>query len=137
MPPRFAGSRATGTAIVFLLRAGECSRIHRLRADEMWHFYEGGPLLLHLLHDGGALESIRLGRALERGERLQAVVPHGVWFGAEPAPGSPFALAGCTVAPGFEYEDFELGRRDRLLADFPAQRTLIERLTPPVEERSP
>lgn len=136
LPARFDGPRATATAIVFLLCAGECSRFHRLRADEVWHFYDGGPLLLHLLHAGGALESIRLGRSPERGERLQAVVPHGVWFGAEPAPGSPYTLAGCTVAPGFEYGDFELGRRGRLVADFPAHRELIERLTPPEEERS-
>jgi predicted cupin superfamily sugar epimerase len=131
LPPRFTGARATGTAIFYLLRAGERSRLHRLHADEVWHFYDGGPLVLHLFGPGGGYESQVLGRDVERGERLQIVVPHGVWFGGEPAPGSAFSLAGCTVAPGFDYRDFQLGRRDALIASFPAHRALIEHMTDP------
>ena len=129
LPPRFDGPRALGTAIVYLLPSGDCSRLHRLRADEVWHLYDGGPLHLHLLHAGGGGEQIALGRDVERGEQLQAVVPHGTWFGAEVAAGAKYALMGCTVAPGFDFADFELGSREALLAEYPAQREWVERLT--------
>lgn len=129
LPERFGGPRAMATAIVYLLRAGEHSRLHRLRADEVWHHYAGGALHLHLFEPGGAYRRLVLGHDPGRGEVLQAVVPHGCWFGAEPADGAGFALAGCTCAPGFEYGDFELGAREDLLARFPAQHALVERLT--------
>ncbi len=127
LPPRFGAARSLGTAILYLLPAGGRSRLHRLRADEVWHFHDGGPLHLHLLHERGAYERVVLGRDVARGERLQAVVPHGTWFGAE-APEAD-ALVGCTLAPGFEYADFELGTRADLLARFPAHRACVERLT--------
>jgi uncharacterized protein len=129
LPPRFAGARALGTAILYLLPAGEFSRLHRLRADEVWHLYDGGPLHLHLLEPGTGYRRIVLGRDIAGGERLQAVVPHGTWFGAETPAGVAFALAGCTVAPGFDFADFELGSREALLAEFPAQRDWVVRLT--------
>jgi uncharacterized protein len=130
LPGRFGGPRALGTAIHYLLRAGERSRLHRLRADEVWHFYDGGPLQLHLLDPGSGYRRLVLGRDPARGELLQCVVPNGCWFGAEPADGTDFSLVGCTCAPGFEYGDFELGSRGELLARFPEQRALVERLTP-------
>jgi predicted cupin superfamily sugar epimerase len=128
-PSRFRGERALGTAIVYLLMAGEHSRLHRLHADELWHLYDGGPLHLHVIQADGAYQRLVLGRDPESGERPQAVVPHGCWFGAEPAPAAAFALAGCTVSPGFEYEDFEAGERAELLRAHPQHRALIERLT--------
>jgi predicted cupin superfamily sugar epimerase len=130
LPDRFGGPRALGTAILYLLRAGERSCLHRLRADELWHFHEGGPLHLHLLAPGEGYRRLTLGRDPGRGEKLQCVVPGGTWFGAEPAEGAEFALVGCTCAPGFEYGDFEMGSREDLLARFPEQRALVERLTP-------
>ncbi len=130
LPGRFPGARAFGTAIYYLLRAGERSRLHRLRADEVWHLYDGGPLHLHLLVPGEGYRRLTLGHDVTGGESPQCLVPHGAWFGAEPAEGASFALAGCTCAPGFEYEDFELGSRDELLARFPGARALIERLAP-------
>lgn len=129
LPERFGGPRSLGTSILYLLRAGEHSRLHRLRADEVWHFHDGGPLHLHLLEPATGYRRLTLGRDPERGERWQAVVPAGSWFGAEPAEGAPFSLAGCTCAPGFEYGDFDLGVRRELLARFPAERALVERLT--------
>ena len=125
---RFAGERALSTSIVYLLRAGEHSRFHRLRADEVWHLYDGGPLWIHLLEAAG-LRRLVLGRDPARGECPQGIVPHGAWFAAEPAPGAAFALAGCTVSPGFEYGDFEIASRATLLARHPGERALIERLT--------
>jgi predicted cupin superfamily sugar epimerase len=129
LPQRFPGARSIGTAIVYLLRAGDHSRLHCLRADEVWHLYDGGPLHLHLFEPGAGYRRLTLGRDLANGESPQWVIPHGTWFGAEPAAGAAFALAGCTVTPGFEYEDFELGEREALLAAFPAHHALVERLT--------
>lgn len=129
LPARFAGPRCASTAIVFLLRAGEVSRLHRLRSDEVWHFYAGGGLRVYALLPGGELRTHRLGSDPRRGEVFQAVVPHGAWFGAALDPDSAYALVGCTVAPGFDFADFELGRRAALLGQFPQHRELIERLT--------
>jgi len=130
LPARFTGPRALGTSIYFLLRAGERSHLHRLRADEVWHFHDGGALQLHLLVPGEGYRRLLLGRDAARGERPQCVVPHGAWFGAEPAEGAAFALVGCTCAPGFEFGDFEMGTRAALLAEFPDHRGIVERLTP-------
>ena len=99
------------TAIWFLLRAGERSRWHRLHgATEVWHHYGGDALTLRLSRDGVAVESIVLGPDLVAGERPQAVVPAGAWQSAEPVAGQPagYALVGCTVAPPFRFEAFEL-----------------------------
>lgn len=130
LPPRFSGPRSLATAILYLLRAGERSRLHRLRADEVWHFHDGGPLHLHVFAPGEGYRRRTLGRDPALDQALQCVVPAGCWFGAEPDEGVEFALVGCTCAPGFEYRDLELGDRAALLADFPGQRELIERLTP-------
>ncbi|MDP3158039.1 MAG: cupin domain-containing protein [Archangium sp.] len=123
-----AGSgRSLSTAIYYLLPAGQRSLLHRIGADEVWHFYRGDPLLVIELQPGAAAKVTRLGR--ERGELLQYVVPAGTWFGALPAPGSRYSLVGCTVSPGFEFSDFELGKRDALLAQFPEAREHVEALT--------
>jgi predicted cupin superfamily sugar epimerase len=85
--------------------------------------------VLNVLDPDGGARRLVLGLDVAAGERPQWVVPHGSWFGAEPGPGAAYALAGCTVAPGFEYADFEIGERTTLLASHPGQRELIERLT--------
>ncbi len=119
--------RSLSTAIYYLLPAGQRSLLHRIGADEVWHFYRGDPLLVVELQPGAAAKVTRLGR--ERGELLQHVVPAGTWFGSLPAPGSRYSLVGCTVSPGFEFSDFELGKRDALLAQFPEAREHVEALT--------
>lgn len=127
-------SRALSTAIYFLLPAGTWSRLHRIGADEIWHFYEGGPLVVAELAEDGAVRRTVLGRDRARGETLQHVVTRGTWFGAYPAEETAFALVGCTVSPGFEFSDFELARRAALLArygDSADARALVERLTDP------
>jgi predicted cupin superfamily sugar epimerase len=129
LPKRYAGGRRMSTAIYFLLCSGEISRFHRLRTDEVWHFYEGSPLRLHILLPDGRYTAPVLGHKPGRGARFQYVVPRGAWFGAEVIGGGSFSLVGCTTAPGFEFADFELGRRDALLKRFPHRRRLIERLT--------
>lgn len=127
--PRFGGARPASTAIYFLLQEGSKSSLHRIKSDEVWHFYLGGPLTIVQISAEGKAERVRLGPAIEQGETLQHVVPAGCWFGAYPYPGARFSFVGCTVAPGFDFEDFELGRRAELLARFPAAKAEIERLT--------
>jgi uncharacterized protein len=122
------GPRAASTAIYFLLPAGAFSALHRVRSDEVWHHYDGDPVELYTLNDDGEARVVRLGCDLARGDRPQMVVPAGVWQAAVPV-GKRFSLCGCTVAPGFEFADFEMPPRAELLARFPAARELVERLT--------
>ena len=122
--PGFAGPRAVATAIYFLLPAGEVSVLHRIKSDELWHFYAGQPLTIHVITTDGRATTILLS-----GEQPQAIVRAGCWFGATVA--SEYALVGCTVAPGFDFHDFEMGERAALLAAYPQHRLLIERLTKP------
>jgi predicted cupin superfamily sugar epimerase len=118
------GTRAASTAILFLLAAGERSRWHRIHSDEAWHFHSGGSLLIHQLSPDGQTQTTRLGMGLTAGERPQHVVPAGDWFAAEPAAGSPWSLVGCTVAPGFDFADFELARPAQLMEHETALRQL-------------
>ena len=125
----FAGSRSVSTAIYYLLAAGDRSMLHRIKSDEVWHFYAGDPLLIVSLSPDGGLTEFRLGNNVARGETPQHIVPAGHWFGACPAEGSAFALVGCTVAPGFDFADFEMGSRAALTAEFPQHVDWIRRLT--------
>jgi predicted cupin superfamily sugar epimerase len=129
LPPRFSGSRAFSTSIYFLLQSHEVSRFHRIKSDEVWHFYAGSSLMLHVIDGEGAYSQIELGSDLERGESLQAVVPAGCWFGATVNQQNTFTLVGCTVAPGFDFADFEIAKRDELLAMFPQHSAIIKQLT--------
>ena len=127
LPERFDGPRSFCTAIHFLLEGGDFSALHRLNSDETWHFYEGAPLTVHVISPAGIYYRLLLGRDPERGEVFQATVPAGCWFGAES--GGGLSLAGCTVAPGFDFDDFELADRKVLAARFPQHGALITRLT--------
>jgi uncharacterized protein len=129
LPEGFAGARAASTAIYFLLDGKNFSAFHRLQSDEIWHFYAGAPLIVHVIAPEGEYYPIVLGNDLEAGQVLQAVVPWGRWFASHGADWKSFAVVGCTVAPGFDFEDFEMGRREELVAEYPQHRELIERLT--------
>jgi hypothetical protein len=124
------GRRAASTAIYFLLPAGTFSALHRVRSDEAWHHYDGDPIDLHTIDDDGLHAIARLGRAIARGERPQVVVPAGVWQAAVPI-GATYALCGCTVAPGFDFVDFEMPARGALVERFPALRDVVAALTRP------
>jgi uncharacterized protein len=126
LPSQYGGARVVATAIYFLLEAGEKSHLHRLKGDEIWHFYAGGALDLFLIRPDGQLEQRRLGTRLDAGENFQTVVPAGYWFAATPAPGSDYALCGCTMAPGFDFEDFELAERAALQAEFPQHHAFLQ-----------
>jgi len=128
LPNRYGGPRVHATAIYFLLRAGEVSSLHRIKSDEIWHFHAGGPLVVFVIHPDGERWDLTLGPDPDHGQRLQAIVPAGAWFGAALGPGAPYALVGCTVAPGFEFADFELADRHALVRRYPQHAALIEQL---------
>jgi hypothetical protein len=115
------------TAIYFLLKTGGFSEIHRLRADEIFHFYLGSPAEMLLLYSNGEGKILRLGNNLEKAENPQIIVPRGVWQGCRTT--GDFTLFGCTVAPGFEYADYESANREDLIREFPGFADQIRMLT--------
>jgi predicted cupin superfamily sugar epimerase len=129
LPPRFGGDRAFSTAIYYMLRGQEFSALHRIHQDEVWHFYDGGTLHIHIIDVRGEHSVVRLGRNPGAGEVLQAVTPAGSLFGARLADPQSFALVGCTVAPGFDFADFAMPARAELLAAYPRHAAIIEQLT--------
>lgn len=128
LPERFGGSRVFSTAIYFLLEQGNFSAFHRIKSDECWHFYAGDPLVVYVMQLNGRLDIIHLGNDIEKGQVFQFVVPANCWFASRPAPGSTFCFVGCTVAPGFDFTDFELAKASSLTALFPQQKVIIEEL---------
>lgn len=121
--------RSASTAIYFLLTPAGFSAFHRLSSDELWHFYAGSPVNVHVIDPDGTYSLHSLGPDAESGQHFQTAVPAGCWFASEVREGAAFGLVGCTVAPGFEFSDFELADRERLAAAYPKHRLLIERLT--------
>lgn len=127
--PNFKGKRNYATCIYFLLTSNKFSALHRIKQDEIWHFYDGAPLNLHTISVHGEHKMIRIGRDLAKGETPQFVVPGGCWFGAEVADKDAYSLVGCTVSPGFSFDDFELKSREDLCALFPDKKEIISKLT--------
>lgn len=127
LPEGYVSSRRLGSAILYLLPAGQVSRLHRLRGDEMWHFYRGTPLVLHVFGEADGYRRVRLGKDPLDEETPQELVRGGNWFGATVEDG--YALVGCTVSPEFQFEDFELAERGSMIETFPEQESLIRKLT--------
>lgn len=135
--PTDGSSRSASTCIYYMLCDGAYSAWHRIRSDEIWHFYAGDPLDIHVLDAAGELASYRLGNALGLDDAaFQVVVPAGCWFAAECSPLAAeagavgFSLVGCTVAPGFEFSEFELADVDALVAGHPRYAEAIRKLAP-------
>ncbi len=128
LPAAFAGDRHFSTAIYFLLQAGEFSALHRLASDELWHFYEGEVLSIYEFEANGQLRVHQLGRDLQAAQQLQVVVQAGSWFGSRCEVPGGFSLVGCTVAPGFEYDDFCLAAAADLITHYPQHAVLIREL---------
>jgi len=134
LPQRFNGPRPAGSSIYFLVDRENFSAFHRIQADEGWHFYAGSTLLVHIIDSAGVYSELRLGSDPEAGESFHGVVRSGVWFAARPkdpspADPAPFALVGCALSPGFDFDDFEIAKRADLLRQFPQHRALIQQLT--------
>jgi predicted cupin superfamily sugar epimerase len=128
LPKRFDADRPISTAIYYLLEQGDFSCFHRIKSDECWHFYIGGCLNIHLIQINGEYQTIKLGNNIQSGEVYQYIVPSMTWFAVEPSSETTFALAGCTVAPGFDFADFEMCRKIKMLQLFPEHKSVIERL---------
>ena len=128
-PSGYGGDRRVASAIYYLLTPDTFSALHRLRGDEMFHFYLGDPVEMLQLREDGTGETVLLGQDIASGMRLQHVVPGGVWQGSRLARGGEYALLGTTVWPGFEYEDYESGRRQELIAIYPEFEEKIVGLT--------
>ena len=122
------GPRSAGTAIYYLLGPDDISAFHQIKSDEVFHFYAGDPVTMVQLTGSGP-ETTILGPELLAGQQPQVVVPAGVWQGLHLSDGGRFGLLGCTVSPGCDFADFEMARRDDLLAAFPDQADIIHRLT--------
>ena len=122
-------SRAISTSIYFLLEKDDFSAFHRIASDEQWHFYSGDGLVIYEFDQGGELIEHHLGPDPANGDHFQITVKKGHWFASRVKPGGVYSLAGCTVAPGFEYADFELARRDELTQQYPNHIDLIKSLT--------
>ena len=128
LPSRFRGDRAFSTAIYFLLEHNDFSAFHRIKSDECWHFYAGDPLLIYVIRDDGELDIIQLGSDITKGQLFQYVVPENCWFASRPASDSTFCFVGCTVSPGFDFKDFELGDVNTLSTSYPKHEKLIREL---------
>ncbi|USX25092.1 cupin domain-containing protein [Oxalobacteraceae bacterium OTU3CINTB1] len=124
-----SASYSASTAIYYMLQGREKSTWHRIASDEMWHFYEGMPIRIYVLEPDGSLKVLRLGNPLRHdGASFQALVPAGQWFAAECEDHEGFGLVGCTVAPGFEFQDFEIADKSFLEQHWPEHVELIARL---------
>ncbi|MGK7919302.1 MAG: cupin domain-containing protein [Trichodesmium sp.] len=129
LPKGFDGSRNCSTAIYFLLEGTDFSPLHRINSDELWHFYAGTSLTVHVIEESGNYYPIKLGENFDEGEVFQDLVKAGAWFGATVSNPQSYSLVGCTVAPGFDFNDFELGKREELTKLYPQHKSLIEKIT--------
>jgi len=117
------------TSIYYLLEGTQRSTLHRLRSDELWHFYTGTSIQIYIIEPSGHLKRKLLGNDLNEGQEFQCCVPANHWFCAELIEPNSFALVGCTMAPGFDYEDFELADPHELSAQYPQHTELVKRFT--------
>ena len=129
LPAGISGDRNLSSVILYLLTAKTISLIHRLKYDEMFHFYMGNPVTMLQLHPDGSSEIVTLGHDILSEQNVQVLVPKGTWQGAFIQPGGKFSLMGCSIAPGFDEADFEIGDRETLLAKYPDMQELILHLT--------
>ncbi len=129
LPVRYTSFRAVSTSIYYLLKGNELSGFHRLRSDGIWHFYSGSPIDVYIISPNGNLTIKTCGPFPEKGNSFQLLVPKGNWFAAKVTDPSSYTLLGCTVAPGFDFEDFELGKRESLIDRFPQHAEIIKGFT--------
>ncbi len=125
LPGRYTSFRSVSSSIYYLLKSEEYSSFHRLKSDEIWHFYSGSPINVYIISPLGKLKIHTCGPFAERGNVFQLLIPKENWFAAKVAEETSYSLVGCTVAPGFDFEDFELSKQEELLKRFPQHAELI------------
>ncbi|MEH7388635.1 cupin domain-containing protein [Bacillus sp. JJ1521] len=116
------------TSIYFLLRSEDISHLHRLKSDELWYYHGGSSLTVHIIDESGEYKEMNLGLNLDEGEVPQVLVPKNAIFGSSVKEENTFSLVGCMVAPGFEFEDFELFTQEELLKEYPQHEGAIRKL---------
>jgi len=129
LPKRYKSARNFSTSIYFLLEGKQFSAFHLLQSDELWHFYDGSSVFIYIINRKGELKVKKLGR--DEDCELQLTIEKQNWFAAEVEEKISFALFGCTVSPGFDFDDFELGKRQELIKKFPQHKIIITRMTKP------
>lgn len=129
LPAGFTGDRNFCTSIYFLLQQHQFSAFHKIKSDEVWHFYYGDVLIVYEIDQQGQMIEHRLGCDPDNNEAFQCVIAAGNWFAARLAPGGEYALAGCTVSPGFDFDDFELANKRDLIRLYPEHEEIIHALT--------
>jgi len=128
LPETFTGDRNFATAIYFLLEQGNFSAFHKIKSDECWHFYAGQTLEVFVIMPNGDLETVQLGSNMQNNETFQYTVPANCWFASRPHADTVFSFVGCTVAPGFDFADFELANADALIETYPQHAAVIRSL---------
>ena len=129
LPKEYSGDRSYSTGIYFMLTADTFSAFYKINKDEIWHFYDGSPIELHMITEDGDYSCVHIGRDIENGEHLQYVVPGGVWFASRVKDNAEYSLLGCTVSPGFDFADFILPNTTEMTVLFPRHVEIIGELT--------
>lgn len=134
LPAKYYGidsdsKRSVSTAIYYLVTPESFSALHRVKSDEIFHFYGGDPVEMIQIDEEGNVQKFVIGSDIMSGQQPQVVVPKGVWQALKLRDGGQWALMGTTVAPGFEFEDFELGHRNEMLNQFPQHHELVNKYT--------
>jgi len=127
LPDRFPGDRSFSTSIYFLLEKDNFSAFHRIKSDEVWHFYDGDPISIYVIDTDGILTLYKLGLSPDKGIVPQVTIPANTWFASEST--GKFSLVGCTVSPGFDFNDFEMADRGLLIKQLENQHKIIEKFT--------
>jgi predicted cupin superfamily sugar epimerase len=129
LSPEFSGDRNIATGIYFLIEKGNFSALHKIKSDETWHFYYGDALEVIEINEQGNLSITKIGSDILKGETFQYTVKANTWFGSRVSGNGKFSLVGCTVYPGFDFQDFELANRNDLIKLLPQYQKIITELT--------
>ncbi|MES2567694.1 MAG: cupin domain-containing protein [Bacteroidota bacterium] len=129
LPADFSGERNIATGIYFLIEKGNFSALHKIKSDETWHFYYGDALEVIEINEKGELTQTKIGPDLRNGEKFQYTVKANTWFGSRVSSKGNFSFVGCTVYPGFDFQDFKLGKKHELILQFPEHSGIITELT--------
>jgi len=129
LPDRFSGDRVFSTGIYFLLNKKDVSAFHRIKQDEIWHFYNGSSLTIHIINPLGDYAKVKLGLNIDENESPQVVVEAGCYFAAEVNDKKYYTLTGCTVAPGFDFADFDMPSFEKLKELFPQHENILRQFS--------